>query len=259
MNRLLAGTVLALVVIASVIVLTGDYWIAIDLRPGSPVGQSFGITAAVLLLASAGYLPLRRAERPSIPRPRAQQLHAFVASLAETLAIVHSHFSLRQWSTLVLLALVALWITGVWGRIVAPRRIARTFGRSALAFQPADRNDPMANELGTLRDTKQKLLQDLDATAKEGRFVLRTRHWLAQPKLAYAYHQLHIRERRLMARAVNNENSELPVPERWWRFLHLVFAGLFIIGLIAHVITTVFFAGYVAAGRQIYWWHLTAW
>ena len=30
-------------------------------------------------------------------------------------------------------------------------------------------------------------------------------------------------------------------------------------GIVAHVITTVLFAGYVADGREIYWWHLTEW
>jgi len=38
-----------------------------------------------------------------------------------------------------------------------------------------------------------------------------------------------------------------------------VFAALCVVGIIAHVITTVFFAGYVADGREIYWWHLTDW
>jgi hypothetical protein len=31
------------------------------------------------------------------------------------------------------------------------------------------------------------------------------------------------------------------------------------LGLITHVIVVLFFAGYVADGRDIYWWHFTAW
>jgi hypothetical protein len=38
-----------------------------------------------------------------------------------------------------------------------------------------------------------------------------------------------------------------------------VFATLCVVGIVAHVVTTVFFAGYVADGREIYWCHLAEW
>ena len=47
--------------------------------------------------------------------------------------------------------------------------------------------------------------------------------------------------------------------QAWWRPLHMGVAWLFLAGLLAHVIVVLFFAGYAAEGREIYWWHLTAW
>jgi hypothetical protein len=44
--------------------------------------------------------------------------------------------------------------------------------------------------------------------------------------------------------------------ERVWRVGHLGLAWLAILGLLAHVVTTVFFAEFAAGGREIYWWHL---
>jgi hypothetical protein len=32
-----------------------------------------------------------------------------------------------------------------------------------------------------------------------------------------------------------------------------------VLGLVIHVVTVTFFAGYVAAGEPITWWHLRAW
>ena len=44
-----------------------------------------------------------------------------------------------------------------------------------------------------------------------------------------------------------------------WRTLHIAVAFLFLVGLIVHVVTVTFFAGYVADGGPIDWWHLAAW
>ena len=47
--------------------------------------------------------------------------------------------------------------------------------------------------------------------------------------------------------------------QAYWRAAHLSLAALFVVGLFIHVITVTFFAGYVADGGEIYWWHLTKW
>jgi quinol-cytochrome oxidoreductase complex cytochrome b subunit len=51
--------------------------------------------------------------------------------------------------------------------------------------------------------------------------------------------------------------AHIPLLERMWRRSHLVLAALFVIGLAAHLITVLFFAGYVADGRDIYWWYFS--
>jgi hypothetical protein len=44
--------------------------------------------------------------------------------------------------------------------------------------------------------------------------------------------------------------------ERWWRVDHLVLAWLAVVGLMAHVATTLFFAQWAAGQREVYWWYI---
>ena len=46
---------------------------------------------------------------------------------------------------------------------------------------------------------------------------------------------------------------------RWSRRLHMLAALGFYLGLLAHVIVVLFFAGYVAGDGEINWWHISAW
>ena len=45
----------------------------------------------------------------------------------------------------------------------------------------------------------------------------------------------------------------------WWRRAHIALAWTFLVGIAVHVVTVTFFAGYVADGGPIHWWHVTAW
>ena len=45
----------------------------------------------------------------------------------------------------------------------------------------------------------------------------------------------------------------------YWRRFHQLLAWAFVLGLALHVVLVLFFAGYVADGREVYWWHFTAW
>lgn len=45
----------------------------------------------------------------------------------------------------------------------------------------------------------------------------------------------------------------------WSRRIHLLIALGFYLGLLAHVIVMLFFAGYAAGSEAIDWWHITAW
>jgi len=53
--------------------------------------------------------------------------------------------------------------------------------------------------------------------------------------------------------------SSVAVELRWARRIHMLAALGFYLGLIAHVIVVLFFAGYAAGGSEISWWHITAW
>jgi len=257
-NRLVGQAALGALAISVTVVLFLPAF-DLDLRPGSPVGQSVGIIAAVLLVGSLGYVLVRRSDARETSKPRAQLLHAVVGSVGVGLAIVHSHAYLREWSALVFLAALGLLATGLYGRILSPQRVGRAFGREAVPFGfAADaRPDP---RLGAILKEKQKLAGILSGgRTPEGQFVLRVEHWRTRPSQAWRYQRLAATERALLARHPRSARALVPAPERWWRRLHLVFALLFGLGIVAHVVTTVFFAGYVADGREVYWWHLTAW
>ena len=79
-------------------------------------------------------------------------------------------------------------------------------------------------------------------------------HWLAKPFKTMAYIRLVRAEETLIG-----TRQSVGGAQAYWRALHLALAGLFVIGLFIHVITVTFFAGYVADGGEIYWWHLTKW
>lgn len=266
-SRSLALVALGLLGFAAVYLSGGLNWLPWDLRPGSPIGQSLGIAAALILLSTLYYLPLRRSDGGRWGKPAAQALHGLAGTAGAALAILHSQAALREWSTLVLLAVVGLLATGIYGRVVAPIRVGTTFGRSAIPYAAAARPHAAATTSDALVAEKRRLLGTIAADAregakegaKEGEFVLRWHHWTRSPSKAWRYHRLAISERRALARNPLSASSEVSALERLWRRVHLGLAGLFIIGLLAHVVTTVFFAGYVAHGREIYWWHLARW
>ncbi len=258
-NRFLAFFTLGLIALCAVYLLGGSEWFSVDLRAGSPLGQSMGIIAGLILLGTLFYVRVRRSDDAQMRKFTAQSWHAVIGTLGTTLAILHSHASLREWSTLVLLAIIGLLATGFYGRVIAPLRVGAAFGRSAVPYLNTAQPDPISNEISELIRRKQALLKTFAGDNRESGFVLRWRHWFEHPRAALDYHRLTVKERRLLARHPLSVSTEIPLLERLWRHSHLILAGLFIVGLFAHVITTVFFAGYVADGREIYWWHLTKW
>ena len=258
-SRSLACFASVLLGFAAVFLLGGLSWLPWDLRPGSPVGQSLGIAAALILLSTLCYVPLRRSDGGRWGKPAVQALHSFAGTLGAMLAIMHSQAALREWSTLVLLAVVGLLATGIYGRVVAPLRVGATFGRGAIPYATAARPRTGTTASDRLLAEKRRLLRTIASGAREGEFVLRWRHWTRSPRKAWRYHRLTISERRVLARNPLGASAEISALERLWRRVHLGLAALFIVGLLAHVVTTVFFAGYVADGREVYWWHLARW
>ena len=256
-SRFIAWFALALLAFGGGYLLWGPAWLPWDVRAGAPFGQSLGILAAVLMLASLAYLPVRRSREAAPSKPRAQFFHTLVGTAAVVLAVLHSHAALGAWSALVLLAALALLASGLYGRVVSPGRLGDAFGRSAAPYAAV--TSDAGPEMAALVEDKRALLAALDPDADEGRFVLRTHHWTGRPAQALRYWRLGRRERRLVAANPASAAGEIGLAERLWRRLHLVFAALCVAGIAAHVVTTVFFAGYVADGREITWWHLAEW
>lgn len=260
-NRTLALASIALLMGAAVLIVGIPSWTPWDLRPGSVLGQLIGISAGILLLFTLRYLFVRRSDRPHADKPGAQKLHALLGTTGVALALVHSQAALREWSALVLLAAIGLLLTGLYGRLISPGRVGRSFGGNAVPYLASGAGTHPWSEQVTLQqlNEKRRILSILDGSASESRFVLRLHHWLRHPRLAFAYHRLSRREYRLRASQPNTALRAIPLAERLWRQTHLILALLFVAGLFAHLITVLFFAGYVADGREIYWWHFTAW
>lgn len=258
-NRLVGRVSLGLLAL-SVLALIATPHLDADLRPGSTIGQTLGVVAAVLMLASvSSYVFVRRSQASGRSKPRAQLLHSLVGTLGVVTALVHSHAYLETWPAWVLLAALGLLGTGLYGRLLSPQRIGRGFGCKALPFGYAADALPNVTLDQYVRE-KQGLATVLSAgQTPERQFVLRLHHWYRHPFVAWHYHRLSMKERRTIARHPLRTDTLPSFPERWWRRLHLALALLFVLGILAHVITTVFFAGYVAGGHEIYWWHVTDW
>jgi len=254
-NRFLLVLSVLLVALSALYLVATPALARFDVRSGAPVGQSLGIAAGTMMLVSALYLPLRRAASVERGKPAYQLWHSALGLVGVALAIAHSRLSLWTPPALALLAAIGLMGTGLYGRVVSPRRLGESFGRGAVPYRSAGaRGAP--SPLADLIEQKQRLLARLAPGAAEARFVLRTGHWLRRPALAWRYARLAARERRLVEASPYAATGEVGPLERAWRILHLGLATLFLLGIAAHVVTTLLFAGYVAGGGPIYWWHL---
>lgn len=223
-------------------------------RPGTPLGQSLGIAAGILMLISAGHPALKRTEAVGVAKRRLQIFHMVVGSLAVGFALAHSGARLTRPPGLILLGAIGLLLSGLYGRLVSPERAGQTFGRGGAPFTPTTARDP---RLAVLVQEKRAVLSALNPAKAESVATLhRLSDWGRHPRLAFKHFMLSARERRVQRANVASGWSMLGVSERLWRLVHLWLAGLVILGLIAHVVTTVFFSGYVAGDREITWWHL---
>ncbi len=248
--RLLQLTVAALVAIASWFALLP--WLPEAWRtPGSAPLYLAGAAGALLLLVPALFALAKRSGRSAAPRA---WFNAHIAcSLAGTVLIaVHSAGYLRRAPALLLLVIVALAALGIWARVRGARRMAGTFASKQPGFAVPDA--AKRERLRTLIAEKRRLLAALDPAANEGTFSVTLPHLVRQPRLARAYQRLAREESRLLGtrRAVGSAQA-------WWRPLHMALAWLFVIGVLVHVLTVTFFAGYVADGGPVTWWHLAAW
>lgn len=250
-NRALIGMVAA-VVVALLVYFSLLPLLPQTLRtPGSPLLYVVGAVGAGLLLVSMVFVLVKRTGRGGSP-PAWFVAHVVASSLGTVLVAIHSAGYLRRPPALLFLALAALILLGVWARVWLSRRVSGTFGAKHAHF--ADGGPDRRLQLRDVIAEKVTLLRALAPGAAEGTFSPTLAHWLRRPRLTARYARLVRAENNLMG------TRDMVSPQQaYWRAVHLALAYTFIAGLFIHVATVTFFAGYVADGGPITWWHLTAW
>lgn len=222
--------------------------------PGSVTGQLSAAAGALLLLAPLLFVIMKRSGLGKSP-PAWFIGHVLATMLGCCLIFVH--VAAGDWLSppgLVLLLLVLLILQGSLLRVIFSRGFSLLFARSSqpTGFSAPDGLDKV--ELQKLIDIKKSLLQKLDPEADEALFSPALKHWLRRPLMSLHYQWLAEREAKMVG-ARGSVSKELG----WSRRLHMLAALAFYLGLLAHVIVVLFFAGYAADGEAIDWWYITAW
>lgn len=219
--------------------------------PGSPELYIVGVVGAALLLVSMVFVLVKRTGHGGSP-PAWFIAHVVCSTIGAVLVAIHSAGYLRRPPALLFLALLGLVALGVWARVRLARRMAATFATKQKSFTLASAET--RNRLAAVIDRKRDLLPTIDPAASEGTFSLTLAHWLKTPRRALAYARLVNEENRLIG-----TRAAVGLEQAYWRPLHLALAYVFVLGIIIHVATVTFFAGYVADGGPITWWHITDW
>jgi len=220
-------------------------------RPGTDILQPVAALGAVLLLAPFLFSLGKRGGHSQIPN-RLFILHVGASLLGMFLVSLHAAAAFTGPPLVLIACLALLVLTGVVARVHVSSRMASTFGRKSAPFQAGDPD--LKTKLRALIDKKTALLARLDPQASEALFSPSLRHFLTAPLKSLAYARLVREEARLIG--ARRSVSRL---QAWWRPVHMALAWLFLVGLVLHVVLVTLFAGYVADGRDIYWWHLAAW
>ncbi len=216
--------------------------------PGGPILQAAAAVGALLLLASFAAV---MAKRFGGRGKRAFHSHVWLASVGAALVFVHAASNLGRPPALLLALLAGLIALGVWSRMAGARRFAAAFGEKRGGFRRAD--PETRRRLEAVLAAKQALLARLDPAADERLFSPSAVHWRRSPFRTLKYVRLAAEEERLTgARAALG-------PEARWRMAHRLLAWGFVGGLLLHVVIVMWFAGYVADGREIYWLRFADW
>jgi hypothetical protein len=222
--------------------------------PGSTLGQTCALLGAILLLAPFAFVLMKRSGKTDSP-PAWFIAHVLATSLGSCLIFIH--VANGNWLSppgTVLLLMVFLILQGSLLRVVLSRGFSLLFAHSSAAqgfTAPLGLN---RNALQQVIDGKVELLARLDANADEALFSPALKHWLRQPWNSLRYHRLAEREVRMVG-----ARAGAGVVLAWSRRIHMLAALAFYLGLIAHIIVVLFFAGYAARGGEIEWWYITAW
>lgn len=220
-----------------------------DVRPGSGYLHLTAV-AGSLLLVGAWWSAL--AKRRGGHAKRGLRTHVILTAIGMTLVGAHTTAAFGEAPVWLIVLLVLLILQGTWARTAGARALASSFGAKPTLLAGA--TETTRNQLRELLSQKHTVLAELDAEADEATFVLSAGDWLRAPSAAWRYQRLVSRER-----AVIGAGDAFGLAQRVGRRLHQWLAWLFVVGLLVHVVLATFFAGYVAEGGEIYWWHITAW
>ena len=219
--------------------------------PGSPKLYLFGVAGTIFLCVSVVFVITKRSDIGGSPLGWFSA-HVVMATLGGVLVTIHSGGFLRYAPALLLVALFLLVVSGVWARVHLSGDMSATFASRDESFSPLSSGD--RKRMARLIEEKESLLSGLDPGANEGTFSPRIKHWLTKPGLTFTYTRLVGRENKLLGM-----RSSVSIAQGYWRLVHIVLAFAFVLGMLGHVVTVTFFAGYVSGGGDIYWWHLTKW
>ena len=250
-NRALVGSFFAAVALVSIyFVLLPSLPDALQV-PGSPVVYLIGVAGTLLLSVAAVFVLVKRTGRGGSPVAWFIA-HVGCGTLGFVLIAVHSTGRLDGAPALLMLNLLALMVLGIWARLRVSGKMADTFGTKLRGF--AVPNEDARATLAEIISKKSCLLAELDPMAQEATFSVTLAHLTRRPISSLSYLRLVRAEERLMGtrRSVNPAQA-------WWRPLHMVLAVTFVIGLLIHIVMVTFFAGYVADGGPVNWWHISAW
>jgi len=228
-------------------------WIDLP-APGSVPGQLSAALGAVLLLAPLCFSMMKRSGLSESPPAW------FVAHVVATLlgsCLIFVHVASGHWFTppgLVLLLLVFLILQGSILRAVFSRDFSLLFAHSSIA---QGFNSPACMDKSALQhiiDQKTRLLQRFAPQEAEALFSPALKHWLRAPLSSFKYQRLAAREAALVG-----ARRSAGIRLSWSRRIHMIAGLLFYLGLLAHVVVMLFFAGYAAEGGTIGWWYITDW
>jgi len=245
------------VVLACAVFAISLRYVAVPLLPpawrtaGSPELYLVGVAAAVFLMVPIAFSLVKRSGRATAPRLWFIA-HLLAGSMGLVLAVIHSATNWTRIPALLLVLSSFLVLQGFWARIKGGDRLAAITASRPESFSAAD---PGVKEaLKSIIAAKRDILARLDSGAAEGTFSPTLAHWLKNPTGTLAYTRLARREAQLM-----NARKSAGRLLANWRKVHIAAAYLLTAGLIIHVVTVTFFAGYVADGKEITWWHLAEW
>lgn len=219
--------------------------------PGSPELYLTGVLGALLTLTPFAFSLAKRSGASENP-PAWFIAHVIAASIGVALLVVHSGGYIGRPPALLLAGGLFLVVQGAWARVFLSHKISGVFGGKYHAIMSAGTVDK--DHMRAIIETKRDVLTRLDPAADEALFSPTLSHWCRSPIATLRYVRLAREEMGLIG-----QRKAISPMLAYWRALHIGVAFLFLFGLVVHIITVTFFAGYVADGGSIHWWHLAAW